>query len=185
MTVFPFQSAVRRSFFRIVLPFSCALLAGCQHRDLVDTTVDWYHQHEGGVIAQQRPPAPGQFEAYPRVGLTPTTPPELPSPELRQSITNNLIASRNLTMRTVAQNGTLTPVIPPPPSAKPASTAQGEAKGTAQAPASTSPQTATSTPVPAGGMGAILDAADSSSAPTGTPAGGGAGDSAGPGRGPP
>lgn len=171
MTVFPFQSAVRRSFFRIVLPFSCALLAGCQHRDLVDTTVDWYHQHEGGVIAQQRPPAPGQFEAYPRVGLTPTTPPELPSPELRQAITNNLIASRNLTMRTVAQNGTLTPVIPPPPSAKPASTAQGETKGTAQAPASTSPQTATSTPVPAGGMGAILDAADSSSTPTGTPSG--------------
>lgn len=33
------------------------------------------------------------------------------------------------------------------------------------------PQTATSTPVPAGGMGAILDAADSSSTPTGTPSG--------------
>lgn len=165
MTIFPFQSAVSRSFLRIILPFSCALMAGCQHRDLVDTTVDWYHQHEGGIIAQQRPPAPGQFDSYPRVGLTPTTPPELPSPELRQSITNNLIASRNLTMRTAAQNGTLTPVIPPPPNAasatKPASpdTSKG---GAAQAPAA-----ASTTPVPSGGMGAVLDAADSSPAPTG------------------
>ncbi|WP_291362967.1 hypothetical protein [Acetobacter sp. UBA5411] len=164
MTIFPFQSAVSRSFFRIVLPFSCALLAGCQHRDLVDTTVDWYHQHEGGIIAQQRPPAPGQFDPYPRVGLTPTTPPELPSPELRQSITNNLIASRNLTMRTEAQNGTLTPVIPPPPNAaaanKPAAQDASKAGATQAAPASAS------TPVPSGGMGAILDAADSSPTPT-------------------
>ncbi|WP_232091852.1 hypothetical protein [Acetobacter aceti] len=168
MTIFPFQSAVSRSFFRIVLPFSCALLAGCQHRDLVDTTLDWYHQHEGGIIAQQRPPAPGQFDPYPRVGLTPTTPPALPSPELRQSITNNLITSRNLTMRTAAQNGTLTPVIPPPPkaaiTAKPAVSAADASKGgTTQAPTA-----ATTTPVPNGGMGAILDAADSSSPPTGT-----------------
>lgn len=165
MTIFSFQSAVRRSFFRIVLPFSCALLVGCQHRDLVDTTVDWYHQHEGGIIAQQRPPAPGQFDPYPRVGLTPTTPPELPSPELRQSITNNLIASRNLTMRTEAQNGTLTPVIPPPPNAaaanKPAAQDASKAGATQAAPASAS------TPVPSGGMGAILDAADSSPTPTG------------------
>ncbi|MCH4091110.1 hypothetical protein [Acetobacter sp.] len=162
MKVFPFQSAVGRSFFRIVLPFSCALLAGCQHRDLVDTTVDWYHQHEGGVIAQQRPPAPGQLDPYPRVGLTPTTPPSLPSPELRQSITNNLIASRNLTMRTTAQNGTLTPVIPPPPNAassnKPAAPASDASKA-----ATTQASAATSAPLPAGGMGAILDAADSSS----------------------
>ncbi|MFT8719102.1 hypothetical protein [Acetobacter sp.] len=168
MKVVSFLPALGRGCRRIALPFSCALLMGCQHRDLVDTTLDWYHQHQGGIIAQQRPPAPGQFDPYPNVGLTPTTPPELPSPELRQQITNNLIADRNLTMRTAAQNGTLTPDIPPPPNGqvKPAPAAKTEG-----APQSSQPskETATTTPVPQGGMGAILDAADSSSTPPAAP----------------
>lgn len=144
------------------------LLAGCQHRDFVDTSLDWYHQHEGGIVAQQRPPAPGAFAPYPKVGLTPTTAPELPSPALRQMVTNNLAAQRNLTLRTQAQTGTLTPVIPPPP---------GQAKAAAPKPAQPAAQNgvqtaAAGTPqLPPGTMGAVLDAADSTPA---TPAQAGA-----------
>ncbi|WP_173570732.1 hypothetical protein [Acetobacter conturbans] len=162
MTIAPLSPPPRRSVLRITLPVFCAFLAGCQHRDLVDTTVDWYHQHEGGLIAQQRPPAPGQFAPYPKIGLTPTTPPAFPSPELRQSITSDLVTSRNLTQRTAAQNGTLMPDIPPPPASKVDVAKPTPPPASAAAPSGTPATLATTTTaVPAGGMGAILDAADS------------------------
>ncbi|MBV1835613.1 hypothetical protein [Acetobacter estunensis] len=130
------------------------LLTGCQnHHDIIDSTVDWYHRQEGGLIATQRPPPPGVNGPYPRVGLTPTTAPELPSPELRQDITNNLLQSRNFAQRMAVRNGTLTPDIPPPPvQAKTATPATPGKPGENGQPAS---------PLPDGAMGAVLDAADS------------------------
>ncbi|MBO1359946.1 hypothetical protein J2D73_09070 [Acetobacter sacchari] len=145
-----------------------AALAGCQHRDVVDSTLDWYQQHQGGAIALQRPPPPGQAAPYPKVGLTPTSGPDLPSPALRQSLTQQLVQARNLNQRTVSQNGALTPVIPPPPgqSAAKASgaktdtgAAQATGKATGAAPAKASPG------VPDGSLGATLDAAEAPSPP--------------------
>ncbi|NHO19382.1 hypothetical protein GOB90_10435 [Acetobacter oeni] len=150
-----------------LLPASLLILAGCHHQDPVDTTLNWYHQYEGGIIAQQRAPAPGLNGPYPKVGLTPTAAPPLPSPALRQSITSNLITARNLSLRTEAQNGTLTPVIPPPPVQAAATGQTTDAKpsvaGFAQ-PASQGTTGQTAQPkIPDGSMGAVLDAADSQS----------------------
>ncbi|MBB2180141.1 hypothetical protein HLH29_13365 [Gluconacetobacter tumulicola] len=88
-------------------------LGGCAHRDAIDTTVDWWHQYQGGVIAQQRPPPPGAHDPYPAVGLTPTTPPVLPSAERRQDVTESLIEQRNLAHRMAAEVGPLTNTAPP------------------------------------------------------------------------
>ncbi|MFT9064105.1 MAG: hypothetical protein ABF430_09910 [Acetobacter persici] len=131
-------------------------LTGCSHKDPVDTTLGWMQHMRGGVIASQRPPPPGIYDPYPHVGLTPTTTPEMPSPQARALITQQMIRDRNLMYRTVAANGTLMPEIPPPPSAaaapKPAATPQaGNGSGT------TAAQPAT---LPEGTAGAIMDAAD-------------------------
>ncbi|MBB2177519.1 OmpA family protein [Gluconacetobacter johannae] len=88
------------------------MLAGCGHRDAFDATLDWWHQYEGGVIAQQRPPPPGIHDPYPAVGLTPTTPPAIPSAALRQSITENLVEQRNLAHRQAVEIGPLTVTAP-------------------------------------------------------------------------
>lgn len=114
-------------------------LVGCQqHRDFIDNTLDWTQRMRGGVIATQRPPPPGEYGPYPHVGLSPTETPEMPSPQARTLLTQRLVRERNLTYRTVAANGTLTPDIPPPPNAA------------AQAPKT----------LPDGTAGAIMDAAD-------------------------
>ena len=95
-------------------------LGGCAHRDAVDTTLDWWHQYQGGVIAQQRPPPPGAHDPYPAVGLTPTTPPVLPSAERRQDVTEALIEQRNLAHRMAAEVGPLTNTAVPAPAPAPA-----------------------------------------------------------------
>ncbi|WP_242011560.1 OmpA family protein [Acetobacter fallax] len=163
-----------RGLLSVMLPASLLILDGCHHRDAVDTTLDWYHQYQGGMIAQQRPPAPGLNGPYPKVGLTPTAAPELPSMALRQTITGNLITARNLSQRTEAQNGTLTPIIPPPPGQVAAGKTSGMKPGTAggqsvsgTVPANPATGGNSSQPkIPEGAMGAVLDAADSPPSPT-------------------
>lgn len=82
-------------------------LTGCAHRDAVDTVGNWWHQYEGGAIAQQRPPPPGAHNPYPHVGLTPTTSPEMPSPAARTNLTDQLEAQRNFGNRLAAADGPL------------------------------------------------------------------------------
>ncbi|MBB2202066.1 hypothetical protein HLH28_10850 [Gluconacetobacter tumulisoli] len=124
------------------------MLAGCGHRDAFDATLDWWHQYEGGVIAQQRPPPPGVHDPYPAVGLTPTTPPAVPSAALRQSITENLVEQRNLAHREAVEIGPLTVTAP--------GTAAGTAKaGGAPGPAKSAPPAGAEQP------SATLEAADS------------------------
>lgn len=82
-------------------------LTGCAHKDAVDTTVDWWHGFEGGVIARERPPPPGAHAPYPHVGLTPTTNPEMPSPAARTALTERLQAQRNYGQLMAAQDGVL------------------------------------------------------------------------------
>ncbi|AHI26470.1 hypothetical protein BGC31_06200 [Komagataeibacter xylinus] len=94
-------------------------VAGCaHHQDTVDSVSDWYHNYQGGVIGQQRPPPPGTHQPYPKVGLGPATTPELPSPELREDITADLEAQRELNQRQDAIMGTMPTAadIPPIPS---------------------------------------------------------------------
>ncbi|ARW16974.1 OmpA family protein [Komagataeibacter europaeus] len=94
-------------------------VAGCaHHQDTVDSVSDWYHNYQGGVIGQQRPPPPGTHQPYPKVGLGPDRTPELPSPELREDITADLEAQRELNQRQDAIMGTMPTAadIPPIPS---------------------------------------------------------------------
>lgn len=112
-------------------------LSGCNHQDAVDSTFDWVDKIRGGVIATQRPPAPGLYDPYPHVGLTRTDPPDVTSPQARALLTQRLLRDRNLTYRTVAANGSLIPDIPPPPGG-----------------------TAPKAELPAGASGAVLDAAE-------------------------
>ncbi|CAP54978.1 OmpA family protein [Gluconacetobacter diazotrophicus] len=121
-------------------------LGGCGHRDAFDATLDWWHEHQGGVIAQQRPPPPGAHEAYPAVGLTPTTPPVLPSEDLRAHVTETLVEQRNLAHREGAEIGPLTLPAPPATGAPP----QAAAPARPAAPA----------PADGGASSAVLVAAD-------------------------
>ncbi|GAN87020.1 OmpA family protein [Komagataeibacter intermedius] len=134
-----------RFFFppsRYVAPGRAALLAllaagmaGCaHHQDTVDSLSDWYHSHQGGVISQQRPPPPGAHLPYPKIGLGPTGTPELPSPELREDITADLEAQRELNQRQDAIMGTMPTAadIPPIPT-HPASNGGGQSASLAAA----------------------------------------------------
>jgi outer membrane protein OmpA-like peptidoglycan-associated protein len=139
------------------------LTTGCHHRDLTDSTMDLVQHMRGGVVAEQRPPPPGQYSPYPHVGLTPTTAPSLPSPQARKLLTSRLIRDRNLTYRTMAANGTLLPTIPPPPSAaEPAVPAAPPPSAPGTAPSGQKPAAkAANQPaaLPEGVNGAIMDAA--------------------------
>lgn len=120
-------------------------ITGCQHRDAVDTTLDWVRGMRGGKIAEQRPPPPGRYDPYPKVGLTPTDAPDVPSPEARALLSEQLTRERNLTYRTVAANGSMIPDIPPPPGQTgPRKTGSKNGQPT----------------LPEGVNGAIMDAAD-------------------------
>lgn len=83
------------------------LLAGCAHKDAVQTVTGWYHEYEGGEIAKLRPPPPGASQPYPHVGLTPDTPPEMPSMAARSTLTEQLEAQRNFGIRLAAADGRL------------------------------------------------------------------------------
>lgn len=126
-------------------------ITGCEHRDAVDTTLEWMRGMRGGAIAEQRPPPPGRYDPYPIVGLTPTDVPELPSPQARALLSEQLTRERNLTYRTVAANGSIIPDIPPPPGP--------DGLGTKSAQPT----------LPAGVNGAIMDAADTPQKTASTP----------------
>ena len=119
-------------------PLLVLFLAGCAHRDAIDAPVGWWHQLQGGAIAEQRPPPPGIGDPYPRVGTTPTHAPAVASLDLRRSVTTDLQRQRNLTNRLDANDPI--PVVAPAP-VKPVATP-------APAPAA-----------PSGGSSAMLDAA--------------------------
>lgn len=142
------SSAWVRSVGCCLLP--AALMAGCAHRDPVDTPVAWWHQLEGGAIARQRPPPPGVDDPYPAIGTTPAAAPRVASAELRRSVTEQLVEQRNLSARLNAHDP-----LPPPAAVAPAS------------------RTAKATPVSAANpaqSSATLDAADAPPAPAPAPA---------------
>lgn len=99
-------------------------LAACAHRDVVDTPVGWFHDLQGGAIAQQRPPPPGINDPYPKIGTTPAHAPVVASLDLRHSVTSGLLRQRNLTTRLDANDpippAVVIPAAPAGPVPKPA-----------------------------------------------------------------
>jgi outer membrane protein OmpA-like peptidoglycan-associated protein len=157
-------------------------LSGCAHRDVVDTPVGWWHQLEGGAIAEQRPPPPGVNDPYPKIGTTPEHPPAVASPDLRRSVTASLQRQRNLTTRLDANNPIPEPVTPdrparplpvPAPAAPPAAGSSSATLDAAQAPPGPAhpPPAAASDSEPELAMPAVqVQPADASEAPVMMPA---------------
>ncbi|CAI3956930.1 hypothetical protein [Commensalibacter papalotli (ex Botero et al. 2024)] len=106
---------IRQPFLRYSLLMGFLCLEGCANSPVIKTPVGWYHNLEGGIVSQPRLPVPGHDQTYPYVGLTPTQPPALPSPALRNEITDSLTKDRTLSdwQNTVAPLDI--PKIPPAP----------------------------------------------------------------------
>ena len=138
------------------------LVAGCG-TDPVGTPVQWWHDLQGGAIAEQRPPPPGVDDPYPHVGTTPSRP-AVPSVAARDTLTNALATQQYASNVTDAR----APIAPPTVPARPAAgaTPGNSASATPGSPASaTPPNSAGTTPpdsanaAPPNSASATLDAA--------------------------
>ncbi|MGI3778678.1 MAG: hypothetical protein ACRYGC_15420 [Janthinobacterium lividum] len=137
-------------------------LGGCGSRRVaLDAPVQWWHDLEGGTIAQQRPPPPGVGQPYPRIGTVPARP-VLPDAAARIGETDRLAAQREQAERALTRTplpapGTATaqalasegvvPAVAAPAGAPPAG---GTAAVPASAPAATPGATAAAGTAPAG-----------------------------------
>jgi outer membrane protein OmpA-like peptidoglycan-associated protein len=106
------SSVLRHSHFCLVIAL---LLAGCSSLPSAMNPVSWWHDLQGGKIAEQRPPPPGADQPYPNLA---TVPPKPAQPD-RAALTN--IASALIADRTNAQHLAAATPIPDPssPSASP------------------------------------------------------------------
>ncbi len=78
-------------------------LGGCGNRRVaLDAPVQWWHDLEGGTIAQQRPPPPGVGQPYPRIGTVPARP-ALPDAAARTGETDRLAAQREQVERALTR----------------------------------------------------------------------------------
>jgi outer membrane protein OmpA-like peptidoglycan-associated protein len=146
------------------------LLAGCASFPSSMNPVSWWHDLQGGKIAEDRPPPPGADQPYPNLSTVPPRPGP-PDRAAMANLSNGLIADRTNAQRMAAAAPIADPSspnaspdlfgkgsIPPPPPAPPPGTATASASLPAKeappappAPPSPSPgqSTATSGAVPA------------------------------------
>lgn len=91
------------------------LLGGCQRVERLydsrltsDTPFDWWHQLEGGVIAQERPPPPGVGAPYPNLAQVPSQKPAVDTTK-QQALQAQLLTERDQVRRDVVQDPISTP----------------------------------------------------------------------------
>jgi outer membrane protein OmpA-like peptidoglycan-associated protein len=129
--------------------------------------VSWWHDLQGGKIAEQRPPPPGADQPYPNLATVPPKPAE-PDRAALANIANALIADRTNTQHANAAapiadpssptaspalfgKGTVPPPPPPPPPGTPTASASlpaADAPAAPPSPAPPSPSQASATPAP-------------------------------------
>jgi outer membrane protein OmpA-like peptidoglycan-associated protein len=115
------------------------LLSGCSSFPASMNPVTWWHDLQGGKIAEDRPPPPGADEPYPNLATVPAKPTE-PDRAALANITNALIADRTNTQHLNAAAPLADPsspsaspalfgkgTVPPPPPAPPPGTATASA----------------------------------------------------------
>jgi hypothetical protein len=125
----------------------------------LDTPVDWWHDLQGGKIAEVRPPPPGVDDPYPNLSAVPPAP-KPTDPATRRALAARLVAERDRTRQEATQD----PLVLPAPAAS----APGASAPAAPAPAATRPA---APPPDPGASVAVLDAATAPpSAQTPTPA---------------
>jgi len=142
----------------------CLLLGGCEtvqeaydSKLTLEEPVDWWHQLQGGEIAQQRPPPPGVADPYPNLGQIPARPTPT-DPATRRALLAQLAGTRDRTKQEAAQEPIVWPVpdAPKVPAAQPASQPP-----TAAAPTQAAAPPAPSAPLPAPPAAAPAQNADS------------------------
>ncbi|MBN8900527.1 MAG: hypothetical protein J0H57_05775, partial [Rhodospirillales bacterium] len=76
----------------LLLP-AVALLAGCSSGKSSLNPVDWWHNLEGGKIAEERPAPPGADAPYPNLATVPSRPAP-PDKDAMKQLTAALVADR-------------------------------------------------------------------------------------------
>ena len=112
-------------------PWLALLLAGCSSLPASMNPVSWWHDLQGGKIAEERPPPPGADQPYPNLASVPPKP-EAPDRAALANIATALIADRTNAQHAAAAapiadpslpsaspalfgRGTVPPPSPPPP----------------------------------------------------------------------
>lgn len=81
----------------------------------LDTPIGWWHDLQGGKIAEVRPPPPGVDDPYPNLSLVPPRPTPT-DPATRRALAARLVAERDRTRRETTQDPL---VLPAPVAAAP------------------------------------------------------------------
>lgn len=116
----------------------------------LDTPVDWWHDLQGGKIAEVRPPPPGIDDPYPNLSAVPPAP-KPTDPATRRALAARLVAERDRTRQEATQDPL---VLPAPAASTPAASAAA-----VPAPPATRP------PAPAPDPGASVAVLDAATAP--------------------
>jgi OmpA family len=140
------------------------LLAGCDRVPPPINPVSWWHGLEGGEIAADRPPPPGDKQPYPMLAAAPTRPAGMPDWEWKK-LTETLAAQRATAQGYAAAN----PVSTLPAGTRPAATAQVPPPAASGAPIGSSDDFATLSP-PRSPAAAGAPAASTSASNTGSSA---------------
>lgn len=77
----------------------------------IETPIDWWHDLQGGKIADLRPPPPGVTDPYPNLGQVPARPTPTDA-TTRRALAARLAAQRDLTQREATQDPLVLPVPP-------------------------------------------------------------------------
>lgn len=88
-----------------------ALLAGCGSGNSSLNPIDWWHNLEGGRIAQERPAPPNTDQPYPNLSTVPAKP-EPPDKAAMKRLTDALVADRTNAQHTAAENPVADPTLP-------------------------------------------------------------------------
>jgi hypothetical protein len=134
------------------------LLAGCASIPSSINPVSWWHDLQGGAVAQDRPPPPGATDPYPNLASVPSKP-EQSDPKARAAVADALVADRANAQYAAAQAPLPDPssraaspqlfgvgtAAPPAPAAS-----AGAASATLEAATAPPPAAATAGPTPAG-----------------------------------
>lgn len=77
----------------------------------IETPIDWWHDLQGGKIADIRPPPPGVTDPYPNLGQVPARPTPTDA-TTRRALAARLAAQRDVTQREATQDPLVLPVPP-------------------------------------------------------------------------
>ena len=112
-----------------------------------DTPIDWWHQLQGGVIAEERPPPPNADQPYASIDQIPARPTPT-SAATRAALSARLANERGVITRQAAQDPltAFKPAVPPAPQADAPPMAQIEAASAAPAPRVAAPLPAPAAP---------------------------------------